>query len=169
MTLKIPLVLQHDVIQCLKSKLQLANQHLTQEYPEPQIRYQQRGTYAGTAHLTTWEIHLNPVLLLENQHAFIEQVIPHELAHLLVFQRFGKVPPHGKEWRWMMEAVLQVPAKRTHSFSVSSISQTFPYYCCCQQHQLTLRRHHRILRKQSHYQCRQCGETLQPGFFSLKQ
>jgi SprT protein len=51
------------------------------------------------------------VLLLENQQAFIDEVVPHELAHLLVWKHFGRVAPHGKEWKWMMEAVLGVPAR----------------------------------------------------------
>jgi SprT protein len=49
------------------------------------------------------------VLLLENQQAFIDEVVPHELAHLLVWKHFGRVAPHGKEWKWMMESVLGVP------------------------------------------------------------
>ncbi len=55
--------------------------------------------------LESYEIRLNPVLLLENSEAFIEEVVPHELAHLLVWKHFGRVAPHGKEWKWMMESV----------------------------------------------------------------
>ena len=90
-------------------KLQLARRHFAVEFPEPSIVYQQRGTSAGTAWLQSWEIRLNPVLLLENQQPFIDEVVPHELAHLLVFRQFGRVAPHGREWRWMMESVLLTP------------------------------------------------------------
>lgn len=147
---------------CLRAKLQLAQHHFSIEFPEPKIIYQQRGTSAGTAWLQAWEIRLNPVLLLENQQPFIEQVVPHELAHLLVFRQFGRVPPHGREWRWMMETVFAVPAKRTHLFAVDSVqSKTFLYHCVCQQHQLTVRRHNKVLRGESEYRCRKCGEKLQ--------
>ncbi len=149
-------------MRCLRAKLQLARQHFAIEFPEPKIVYQQRGTSAGTAWLQAWEIRLNPVLLLENQHTFIDEVVPHELAHLLVFRQFGQVSPHGREWRWMMGSVLQLPASRTHQFAVSSVqSKTFPYQCVCQQHQLTVRRHNRVLRGESEYRCRRCGEKLQ--------
>ncbi|ANI30036.1 hypothetical protein PL78_09410 [Yersinia entomophaga] len=159
---RIPIALQQGVMQCLRQKLQLANQHLGTQHPEPKINYYQRGTSAGSAYLQSWEIRLNPVLLLENKQTFIDEVVPHELAHLLVFRRFGRVAPHGKEWRWMMESVLQVPASRTHKFEIASVqSKTFPYRCACQLHQLTVRRHNRVLRGESEYRCRHCGEKLQ--------
>nr|WP_142016086.1 SprT family zinc-dependent metalloprotease [Serratia fonticola] len=158
---RIPIALQQAVMRCLRAKLQLAQQHFAIEFPEPKIVYQQRGTSAGTAWLQAWEIRLNPILLLENQQPFIDEVVPHELAHLLVFRQFGRVPPHGREWRWMMESVLQVSASRTHQFETRSVqSKTFPYRCACQQHQLTIRRHNRVMRGESEYRCRQCGEKL---------
>lgn len=148
----------------LREKLHLANQRLARDYPEPKLIYQQRGTAAGTAWLQQWEIRLNPVLLMENQQAFIDEVVPHELAHLLVWKHFGRVAPHGKEWKWMMENVLNVPARRTHQFEVDSVrSRAFAYHCGCQLHQLTVRRHNRVLRGESEYRCVHCGERLRPG------
>lgn len=158
---RIPIALQQAVMRCLREKLQLARTHFAIDFPEPKLVYQQRGTSAGTAWLQAWEIRLNPVLLLENQQPFIDEVVPHELAHLLVFRQFGRVPPHGREWKWMMETVLSVPASRTHRFEISSVqSKTFPYRCACQMHQLTLRRHNRVMRGESEYRCRRCGEKL---------
>lgn len=150
-------------MRCLREKLALANQKLERNYPEPALLWQQRGTAAGTAWLESYEIRLNPVLLLENQQAFIDEVVPHELAHLLVWKHFGRVAPHGKEWKWMMESVLGVPARRTHRFELDSVRKnTFPYRCACQQHQLTVRRHNRVLRGEATYRCVHCGEPLVP-------
>ncbi|MCL2894213.1 SprT family zinc-dependent metalloprotease [Brenneria tiliae] len=160
-TPRIPIAHHQAVMRCLRDKLQLANTALDTHYPEPAVNYQQRGSTAGTAWLQHWEIRLNPVLLQENQQAFIDEVVPHELAHLLVFARFGKVAPHGQEWRWMMEHVLQTPARRTHRFAVQSVQgKTFPYQCACRQHELTVRRHNRVLRGETEYRCRHCGRTL---------
>lgn len=101
------------------------------------------------------------MLLLENQQAFIDEVVPHELAHLLVWKHFGRVAPHGKEWKWMMESVLDVPALRTHRFELDSVRKnTFPYRCQCQQHQLTVRRHNRVMRGEATYRCVRCGDVL---------
>ena len=132
----------------LRENLAKANLKLGRHYPEPVLVYQQRGTSAGTAWLEKNEIRLNPVLLLENQQAFIDEVVPHELAHLL-------------EWKWMMESVLGVPALRTHRFELDSVRKnTFPYRCQCQQHQLTVRRHNRVMRGEATYRCVRCGDVL---------
>ncbi|MDF7681426.1 SprT family zinc-dependent metalloprotease [Enterobacteriaceae bacterium ESL0689] len=160
-TLIIPADLQQAMGDCLQQKLDQANHALGRHYPLPPLVYRQRGTTAGTAWLQKNEIRLNPVLLMENQQAFIEHVIPHELAHLLVWQHFGRVPPHGKEWKWMMESVLTVTARRTHSFALDSVrTNTFPYHCRCQQHQLTVRRHYRVMRGKATYRCLRCGDLL---------
>ncbi|TCQ90351.1 SprT protein [Rahnella sp. JUb53] len=161
-TSRLPIALQQAVMRCLREKLRMANQFFGTDYTEPEITYQQRGTSAGSAYLQHWQIRLNPVLLMENQQPFIDEVIPHELAHLLVYRRFGRAPaPHGKEWRWMMEHVLGVSASRTHKFEVASVqSKTYPYLCACRDHQLTVRRHNKVMRKESEYRCRHCGELL---------
>lgn len=165
--IRLPIALQQAVMRTLREKLQQANQRLARNYPEPHLIYQQRGTAAGTAWLASWEIRLNPVLLLENQQAFIEEVVPHELAHLLVWRHFGRVAPHGTEWKWMMETILEVPARRTHSFEVASVrGKSFPYRCRCQQHQLTVRRHNRVVRGETEYRCVQCGERLVAGDYA---
>jgi SprT protein len=169
-TTHLPIHWQHAVMECLRHFLQLANQQLNTDYPLPSVSYQQRGTSAGSAYLQHWQIRINPVLLLENQQAFIAQVVPHELAHLLTYRQFGRVAPHGKEWRWMMAQILGVEPSRTHQFAITSVqSVTYPYHCACREHQLTVRRHNRVLRQQAQYRCRHCGETLQPGITALKQ
>ncbi|MBZ7663995.1 SprT family zinc-dependent metalloprotease [Klebsiella pasteurii] len=160
-TPRIPIALQQAVMRSLRENLAKANLKLGRLYPEPVLVYQQRGTSAGTAWLEKNEIRLNPVLLLENQQAFIDEVVPHELAHLLVWKHFGRVAPHGKEWKWMMESVLGVPALRTHRFELDSVRKnTFPYRCQCQQHQLTVRRHNRVMRGEATYRCVRCGDVL---------
>ncbi|OTA17083.1 SprT family protein [Xenorhabdus vietnamensis] len=158
---RVPFSLQQTVMCTMRQKLTQASHFWQQNFPEPHITYQQRGTAAGSARLQDWEIHLNPILLIENQQAFIDEVIPHELAHLLAYHQFGKVAPHGKEWRFIMETIFEVTARRTHQFPVHSVrSKIFVYCCSCQQHELTIRQHNKILRGKSCYVCRQCGEKL---------
>lgn len=130
----------------------------------PLIGFNQRGKVAGVAYLERWEIRLNPILLVENSDQFIDEVIAHEYAHLLVFALFGKVQPHGKEWQMMMTEIMGLPANRTHTFntdnSVTRKYQHFTYRCQCKEHALTSIRHNRIQAGKAQYHCKSCGSSL---------
>ncbi len=58
----------------------------------------------------------------------------------------------------MMQHVLEVTAKRTHNFVVTTVkSKTFLYRCACEaSHELTIRRHNKVLRGENQYLCRKC-------------
>lgn len=99
--------------------------------------------------------------MMENQQAFIDEVVPHELAHLLVWKHFGRVAPHGKEWKWMMEAVLGVPARRTHQFEAGiGAPQYLPLPLPVSATSALVRRHNRVVRGEATYCCVKCGEPL---------
>lgn len=152
--------LKMQVQRQLKRNLAQAQAHFQQSFPMPQVNYAVKGKKAGVAYLQENEIRLNPVLLAENGVAFIAQVVPHELAHLLVYQLFGRVQPHGKEWKFVMESVLGVPAETYHCFDTASVEKQFLYECACQTHALSIRRHNAILRGQRTYLCKHCKQPL---------
>ncbi len=131
----------------------------------PTISFKQRGKTAGSAYLQRWEIRLNPILLAENSQQFIDEVIPHEYAHLLTFALYGRVQPHGREWQMMMTEVLGVPANRTHGFNTENSTtrqyERFTYTCLCQTHELTAIRHNRVQARKARYFCKHCGESLE--------
>lgn len=154
-------VLKMQVQRQLQRDLAKVNAYFEREFPVPNVSYAVRGLKAGVAYLKQNEIRLNPVLLVQNGHNFVQQVVPHELAHLIVYQQFGRVAPHGKEWKMVMEQVLGVAAETYHCFDVSDVlGQTFLYECGCQQHALSLRRHNAIQRQQRCYICRKCKQPL---------
>lgn len=161
--LRIPIQLHNNVISCLRTYLSIANQYFNVSYDEPEILYRQKGSVAGSALLTSWQIQLNLNMLLENSEQFIAEVIPHELAHLIVYKNFGRVKPHGNEWQALMEHVFKLDAKRTHNFNLPKQTQNnrHRYRCQCQEHLLTHIRHNKIQRKQTQYYCKNCGSVLQ--------
>lgn len=156
---RIPIYLHNQVLACLRQHLAQANKILQSEYTEPKITYRPKGSVAGSAFLTRWEIQLNTTMLHENDKTFIEEVIPHELAHLIVFKKFGKVKPHGKEWQYIMTAILGRTPKTTHNFSVHN-NNNYLYYCLCQEHYLSKVRHNKIQHNKTEYLCRKCGTIL---------
>jgi len=130
-------------------------------FKRPEYQFNQRGRAAGTAHLQRNLIKLNPTLFINNKEEFFEQVIPHEVAHLITFQHYGKVRPHGKEWQHVMVNVFKRPALTTHQLDIKDVvGKQFHYRCACTSHQLTIRRHNKVL-KGERYQCKHCRTLLQ--------
>lgn len=154
--------LQSQVIAKVEQCIKIANQRLNKRLPMPVVNFTQRGRIAGSARLQGWEIRFNPVLLQENPQAFLDEVVPHEVAHLVVFKRFGRVRPHGREWQVVMQEIFSVPPRTTHRMDVSSVQgTTYPYRCQCQAHQLTVRRHNKVQRGETQYRCRRCTQPLE--------
>ncbi|QLB18585.1 SprT family zinc-dependent metalloprotease [Mannheimia granulomatis] len=152
--------LKMQVQRQLKRDLERANTYFNKTFIQPTVSYAVRGVKAGVAYLERNEVRFNPVLLQENGLEFVSQVVPHELAHILVYQHFGRVQSHGKEWKMMMETVLGVPAEIYHCFDVQSVQQQFSYQCACQTHQLSIRRHNAVMRNKRSYICRLCKTKL---------
>ncbi len=139
----------------------IANGYFKQTFTLPDISLRLRGKAAGKAFPQQWQIRLNPVLFTENTDAFLSQVIPHEIAHLLAFRCFGRVRPHGKEWQSIMQQVFSLPAHTTHQFDIRSVQgKTYTYHCQCQSHPLTQRRHNKVQKAQARYYCRLCQTEL---------
>lgn len=155
---RIPIYLHNQVLACLRTHLTQANNILNTNYKEPKVSYKPKGSVAGCAFLTRWEIQLNSIMLNENGEKFINEVVPHELAHLITFQKFGKVKPHGQEWQYIMSEIMKKEPKVTHNFNIKR--NEYVYICNCQEHYLSPIRHNKIRKNKASYQCRKCGTIL---------
>lgn len=155
--------LQLQILAKVEADYQLAELHFKRQFPRPCVHFSLRGKSAGTAHLQANKLRFNPVLLAENPDIFINEVVPHEISHLVCFHLFGKVKPHGKEWQSVMMTTFNIAPKTTHQLNTQSVSgQQFEYFCACGSIHLTIRRHNRIVRGQTQYRCRRCQQTLSP-------
>lgn len=139
----------------------LANQHFAKNFTVPQVSLNQRGKIAGTAHLHKNVIKLNHTLFSDNVAHFINEVIPHEVSHIIVFQQYGKVRPHGIHWKNVMQQVFGLPPNVRHSLDVTKVEgKTFSYYCDCGSIKLSIRRHNKIIKNKQTYICRKCHQVL---------
>jgi len=95
----------------------------------------------------------------------VRETIPHEVAHYIVDMRFKRkeIRPHGRQWRDVMTD-FGVEPRRTARYDLSDIPKrryrTIAYACSCQQHDLGIRRHNKMLRREAEYSCRHCGDRL---------
>lgn len=153
--------LKMQVQRKLNQSLQLAEAYFKRKFTIPEVNYELRGIKAGVAYLQKNEIKFNRTLLQENTDEFIRQVVPHELAHLIVYQMFGRVKPHGKEWQLVMNEIFKLPADTFHQFDIKNVQgKTFEYRCACQTHFLTIRRHNKIMKENIEYLCKKCKGKL---------
>ena len=136
-----------------------AERFFNRSFPTPTITYRRSGRNAGTAFLQQNRINFHPVLFKENKEAFLRDVIPHEVSHLIVWCLYGKVRPHGREWQGVMRQVFGCEPNTTHSFEVTKHTKSVQYRCLCAVHALSVRRHNNIL-KGAQYRCRKCNGTL---------
>jgi SprT protein len=104
----------------------LAEKHFKCKIPRPTVRYDIRSRTAGLA-CSGELIRYNLILLFENKADFIENTVPHEVAHRVNHNCNKPAPgkkrlmPHGKEWKAIMTDVFKLKADRTHSYDTTSI------------------------------------------------
>lgn len=129
--------------------------------PMPNVLFNLRGASAGQAHLGRG-LRFNPVLLRENRAAFFEEIIPHEMAHWLVFHLDNgpRLKPHGREWKTVMLDLFGLAPNVTHQFDIQQAQPApYRYQCGCQFHRFTSRRH-ALVANGRRYRCRHCAKTL---------
>jgi SprT protein len=152
---------QQLVIQKVEQCIRHASSYFGQDFRLPTICFKQRGKIAGCARLQTNELRFNPVLLCDNIDVFLDEVVPHEVCHLLAYTLFGKVRPHGNEWQSLMMELFDIKAQTYHQMDVTKVKgKTFNYQCECGPIELGIRRHNKVLKGQQTYICRKCRTPL---------
>jgi SprT protein len=158
--------------EAIRFYVELGNEvlNLNMSYPTPD--YSLRGKCGGQYDPRIHSIRINMVLLSENLEDYLDQTIPHEVAHALTrskYERYGRrIQPHGNEWKSVMRALGKRP-DRCHSYDVSNstvrtVKRQYKYACRCKTFELTIIRHRRaqkaVAQDKSAYKCRACNSPL---------
>lgn len=148
--------------------VKMGNEKLGTDLEGPHVRFDKRGTCGGTACYSLNELNFNAGLMIDNWDEYMNQVIPHEVAHLLKAHVYGEHrkgklhSPHGVYWQRIM-VMLGVNPDRTHNMDVSKVAyaprpKTKHVYmcpCCDKEFVISQVRHNKMLRGRADYQhCR---------------
>lgn len=136
--------------------------------PQCEILFNLRGASAGVAHYyynsNGHKIRYNKVLLLQEGNNFIENVIPHEVAHIVAQHVFGCIDTniaHGPFWKKVMRDFGANP-ERCHTFDTSACKikrKSYEFKCECKTHKVSS-----VIAKNiahgRHYTCNTCKTRL---------
>lgn len=162
-------VLQEKATEAVRLTESRARNFYGIKLPEASIDFSLRGRCAGQAGVDRngrTSLRINLQLLKENFEDFLEQTIPHEIAHLVVNWQTRKKRfrprPHGAEWQSVMQECFGLEPKRCHSYQTKParvVPRNFRYICSCREHLLTSIMHNKI---SSSYQllCKACRTPL---------
>jgi SprT protein len=137
---------------------------LMESPPAPEIRLDLRGRAAGQWRVQNGieMLRFNPEAFLLDWDAHFPATVAHEVAHSLVYRRYGtgRVRPHGREWRDMMAALGFPPAVTHRTQLTGRRSRVYVYECKCRSHRLGPRQHYLVTRRGYRYNCLACGSRL---------
>lgn len=133
--------------------------------PAVSVRCDLRGASAGQVRRLrdgALAVRYNLAMAEQQPEEFLAETVPHEVAHVVTAVCHGRVKPHGREWRAVMQWFGFAAPQRCHRFPTPASGrsqQRWSYRCSCREHLLSTTRHHRAQRGLG-YLCRACGGTL---------
>lgn len=152
---------QQAILQQVKDCIAKASLYFNQTFTLPDVSFKQGGKIAGSARLQSNSLRFNPVLLADNVATFLSDVVPHEVSHLLTYQLYGRVKPHGREWQSIMIKVFNCRPSAYHKMDVSKVDgKKFSYKCLCGPVELSIRRHNKVIKNKQQYRCLKCKTQL---------
>lgn len=128
----------------------------------PEIKFNLKGSTAGICQmvLTKCTLRFNPKLYRENTEDFLRYTIPHEVAHYVTALLHGRVKPHGKEWKNIMNLFGIENPLRCHSYDISDL-YPWIYRCDCREYSISPKKHSLIVRGKRIYTCDDCHKRLE--------
>lgn len=148
-----------QVMECAIKYLQTASQHYGKTFKNIEFRFDLIGTNGAQVEYKKrhWIVRFNPRYMISHMPEILAYTVPHEIAHIVAVTVYGKIRPHGPEWRHVMIHVFGVDAHVTHDY-------TYPYACNCMVHNLEEHTHNQIQSGKKLFECKHCGQPIQPVF-----
>ncbi len=134
----------------------MANQYFGTDYTEPKSSISSAAPARAARTCNTGKSGSTRCYYMENQQPFIDEVVPHELAHL------SGLPPvwprTGPTWQRvaMDDGACAWRQRQPHAQIRSGVrteKNLSPIYAPVSDHHLTVRRHNKVMRKESEYRC----------------
>ena len=151
-----------ELVEATKTWTDLANEIFKHHFTPPQVLWDVRGAVAGKAWYSRWRVNYNLELYERNKDHFINNTVPHELAHLIARTLYPGCTAHGHEWKSVMHR-LGVDSSRCHSYDTNGLvnrrARPYVYKCDCREHKLTHTLHRRIKMGQAR-KCNCCGAIV---------
>ncbi len=145
--------IKHAVETATHHFIDVANKRYDLSLNYPSVGFTVRGTNGGTANTGSWHVNFNMGLLVDNMDEYINQTIPHEVAHLVTFaihgQEFKRTRrgyirvSHGKNFYAVMRT-FGVKETRCHKMDTSKVKtatrnvKKFGVQCPCCQEEFTV-------------------------------
>lgn len=158
---------QQQVLEQTHHYIKRAGEIFGRNFADVPVLFDLRGRSAGMYRIKSGQrqIRYNPHVFAKYFEDNLAVTVPHEVAHYVVDCLYGmrKARPHGAEWKAVMQG-FGAEASRTCRYDFSGIpvksEKRYGYHCGCKTHQLSARRHNRVLKKRMHYACKTCGGKL---------
>jgi SprT protein len=157
-----------EIVKLVGDLYRIAAQHFDCSGDIVPVHFTLRGLAAGQWRLRNGSesLHFNERLFAAAPEQHMPDTVTHEVAHSVVYRRFGQgLRPHGGEWRMVMEQ-LGCKAQVTHRTPPEILARTLNrplYRCGCRIHALGPRQHRHAINGRRNYQCRVCGQRLVPA------
>ncbi len=125
--------LEQDLLDRTEQVYKQADAVCGRTFVRPGVDFDLAGAFAGLAFEGFGHLSFNLEIYAANQNEFLHEIVPHEVAHLLVFDLYGRVVKggrmqrHGREWKSVMR-LLKAPTNRLHDLLVPGY---FVTSCSC--------------------------------------
>ena len=136
--------------------------HYRSEIPSLTVNYSRlMRSRGGLARPQRLRVALNARLMREHPDQ-LEQILIHEICHILTWIQSPYARSHGSEWRSMMRTMGREP-DRCHEMPTAHLQykqKRFEVVCACRSHVVSARLLRKIEAIGANYTCRSCGQRV---------